>query len=74
MLNLFYELNFKNIRRQNSFNFLKIILVFLISITFFTSAGNAFGEVILTKQLVSPEDFLIEELKLFPAFLPIPYL
>ncbi|GAJ09515.1 unnamed protein product, partial [marine sediment metagenome] len=67
MLNLFYKLNFKNIRRQNSFNLLKIILVFLISITFFAGADNAFGEVILTKQLVSPEDFLIEEIGVTPS-------
>ncbi|GAJ18707.1 unnamed protein product, partial [marine sediment metagenome] len=66
MLNLFNKLNLKNIRRQNSFNLLKIILVFLISITFFTCTGNAFGEVILTKQLVSPEDFLIEEIEIIP--------
>ncbi len=67
MLNLFYKLNLKNIRRQNSFNLLKIILVVLISITFFACTGNAFGEVILTKQLVNPEDFLIEEIKIIPS-------
>ncbi|MBA7497932.1 hypothetical protein ES704_00666 [subsurface metagenome] len=67
MLNLFYKLNFKNIRRQNSFNLLKIILVFLISITFFTCAGNAFGEVVLTKQLIEPDDILLEELEVTPS-------
>ena len=67
MLNLFYKLNFKNIKRQNSFNLLKIILVFLISITFFTCAGNAFGEVILTKQLIKPDDMLLEELEINPS-------
>jgi len=67
MLNLFYKLDFKNIRRQNSFNLLKIILVFLISITFFTCTCNAFGEVILTKQLISPEDFSIEEIEIVPS-------
>jgi len=67
MLNLFYKLNLKNIRRQNSFNLLKIILVFLISITFFTCASNAFGEVILTKQLIKPDDMLLEELEITPS-------
>jgi hypothetical protein len=66
MLNLFYKLNFKNIKRQNSFNLLKIILVFLISITFFTCTGNAFGEVILTKQLIKPDDMLLEEVEVTP--------
>ncbi|MBA7523599.1 hypothetical protein ES705_15726 [subsurface metagenome] len=67
MLNLFCKINFKNIRRQSSFNLLKIILVFLISITFFTCTGNVFGEVILTKQLVSPDDILLEELEITPS-------
>ena len=67
MLNLFYKLNFKNIKKQNSINLLKIILVFLISITFFTCAGNAFGEVILTKQLIEPDDMLLEELEVTPS-------
>jgi len=71
MLILFYKLNFKNttrkIKKQNSFNFSKIILVFLISITFFACAGNAFGEVILTKQLIEPDDMLLEELEVNPS-------
>ncbi|GAH30888.1 unnamed protein product, partial [marine sediment metagenome] len=67
MLNLFYKLNFKDIRRQNSFNLLKIILVVLISITFFACTGNAFGEVTLTKQLIEPDDILLEELKVTPS-------
>ncbi|MBU4362338.1 hypothetical protein KJ813_06735, partial [bacterium] len=66
MLDLFYKLNFKNIERQNSFNLLKIILVCLISITFFAYAGNAFGEVILTKQLIEPDDILLEEVEITP--------
>lgn len=67
MLNLSYKLNFKNVKRQNSFNLLKIILVFLISITFFTCAGNAFGDVILTKQLIiEPDDMLLEEFEITP--------
>jgi len=67
MLNLFYKLNFKNIKRQNRFNLLKIILVFLISITFFICAGNAFGGVILTKQLIKPGAMLSEELEITPS-------
>jgi len=67
MLNLFYKLNFKNIRRQNSFNLLKIILVVLISIAFFACTGNAFGEVTLTKQLIEPDDILLEELEVTPS-------
>jgi len=67
MLTLFYKLNFKNIRRQNIFNLLKIILVFLTSIAFFTCMGNAFGEVILTKQLIEPDDMLLEELEITPS-------
>ena len=67
MLNLFYRLDFIDIRRQNSFNLLKIILVFLISIAFFAFVGNAFGEVTLTKQLIEPEDALLEELEVNPS-------
>jgi len=67
MLNLFYKLNLKNIRRQNSFNLLKIILVVLISIAFFAFAGNTFGEVTLTKQLIEPDDILLEELEVAPS-------
>ncbi len=67
MLNLFYKLNFKNIKRQNSFNLLKIILVFLISITFFTCAGNALSGVILSKKLIEPDDMLLEELEVAPS-------
>jgi hypothetical protein len=67
MLNLFYKLNFKNIRKQNSFNLLKIILVVLISIAFFACVGNAFGEVTLTKQLIEPDDILLEELEFTPS-------
>jgi hypothetical protein len=67
MLNLFYKLNLKNIRRQSNFNLLKIILVFLIFITFFTCTGNAFGEVTLTKQLIEPDDILLEELEITPS-------
>ena len=67
MLNFFYKLNFKNIKRQNSFNLLKIILVFLISITFFTYAGNALGGVIPTKPFIEPNDMLPEELEVTPG-------
>jgi len=67
MLDLFHKLNFINIRRQNSFNLLKIILVVLISIAFFTCTGNAFGEVTLTKQLIEPDDILLEELEVTPS-------
>jgi len=67
MLNLFYKLNLKNIKRQNSFNLLKIILVFLVSITFFACAGNTFSEVILTKQLIELDDILLEELEVTPS-------
>ena len=67
MLNLFYKLNFKNIKRQNSFNLLKIILVFLISLSFLTVTGNVFGEVILDKQLIRPDDILKEEVEVTPG-------
>jgi len=67
MLNIFYKLNFKNIRRQNSFNFSKIILVFLISLSFLIVTGNAFSEVILDKQLIRPDDILKEEVKVTPG-------
>ena len=67
MLNLFYKLNFKNVKRQNSFNLLKIILVFLISITFFACADNTLGGVILTKQLIEADDMLPEELEVTPS-------
>lgn len=68
MLNLFYKLNFKNIKRQNRFNLLKIVLVCLISVIFFACTGNIFGEVILTKQLIEPDDMLPlpEELEITP--------
>jgi len=66
MLNLFCKLNLKNIKRQNSFNLLKIILIVLISIAFFAFVGNAFGEVTLTKQLIEPEDALLDELEVNP--------
>ena len=67
MLNLFYKLNFKNIRRQNSFNLLKIILVVLISIAFFAFTSNAFGEITLIKQLIEPDDILLKELEVTPS-------
>jgi hypothetical protein len=67
MLNLFYKLNVENIKRQNSFHLLKIILVFLISINFFACAGNAFGGVILSKQLIEPDDILLEESEVTPS-------
>jgi len=67
MLNLFHKLNFKNIRRQNSFNLSKIILVFLISLSFLTVTGNVFGEVILDKQLIRPDDILKEEVEVTPS-------
>src|SRR5665648_1235833 len=67
MLNLFHKLNFKNIRRQNSFNFSKIILVFLISLSFLIVTGNAFGEVILDKQLIRPDDILKEKVEVTPC-------
>ena len=67
MLNLFYKLNVENIKRQNSFHLLKIILVFLISINFFACAGNAFGEVILPKQLIKPDDIMLEESEVTPS-------
>jgi len=67
MLDSFYKLNFKNIRRQNSLNLSKIILIILISITFFACTGNAFGEVILTKQLIEQDDMLLEELGVTPS-------
>jgi len=54
MLNLFCKLNSKNttrkIKKQNSFNFSKIILVFLISLSFLMVTGNVFGEVITINQ------------------------
>jgi len=56
-----------NMKRQNSFNLSKIILVFLISITFFACTGNAFGEVLLTKQLIEPGDIPPEELEITPS-------
>lgn len=71
MLNLFCKLNFQNttrqIKKQNSFNFSKIILVFLISLSFLIVTGNAFSEVILDKQLIRPDDILEEEVKVTPG-------
>ena len=71
MLNLFHKLNFKNttrqIKKQNNFNFSKIILVFLISLSFLIVTGNAFSEVILDKQLIRPDDILKEEVKVTPG-------
>jgi len=71
MLNLFCKLNSKNtkrkIKKQNSFNFSKIILVFLISLSFLMVTGNVFGEVILDKQLIRPNDILKEEVKVTPS-------
>ena len=71
MLNLFCKLNSKNttrkIKKQNSFNFSKIILVFLISLSFLIVTGNAFGEVILDKQLIRPDDILKEKVEVTPC-------
>lgn len=71
MLNLFYKLNSNNttrkIKNQNGFNFYKIILVFLISLSFLTVTGNVFGEVILDKQLIRPDDILKEEVEVTPG-------
>ncbi|MCJ7656374.1 MAG: DUF3160 domain-containing protein, partial [Candidatus Atribacteria bacterium] len=67
MLNLFCKFNFKNIKRQNSFNLLKIILVFLISIAFFACSGNALSGVIPTKQFIESDNMLPEELEVTPS-------
>ncbi len=67
MSNLFCKLNFKNIKKQNSINLLKIILVFLISIAFFTCAGNVLGGVIPNKPFIEPNDILSEELEVTPG-------
>ena len=67
MSNLFCKLNFKNIKRQNSINLLKVILVFLISIAFFACAGNVLGGVIPTKPLIEANDMLPKELEVTPG-------
>jgi len=71
MLNLFCKLNSKNttrkIKNQNVFNFSKIILVFLISLSFLIVTGNVFGEAILDKQLIRPDDILKEKVEVTPG-------
>jgi len=71
MLNLFCKLNFRNATRQtknqNRFNFSKIILLFLISLSFLIVTGNVFSEVILDKQLIKPDDILKEEVEVTPC-------
>ncbi|MCK5768497.1 MAG: DUF3160 domain-containing protein [Candidatus Atribacteria bacterium] len=71
MLNIFCKLNFRNAVRQtknqNGFDFSKIILVFLIFLSFLIVTGNVFGEVILDKQLIRPDNILKEEVEVTPC-------
>lgn len=71
MLNLFCKLNFGSAARQlknpNGFNLSKIILVFLISLSFLIVTGNVFSEVILDKQLIRSDNILEEEVEVTPC-------
>lgn len=49
------------------FNFSNTLSIILITLIIFLSGSSVFGEVILTKQLVNPEDFLIEKMEITPS-------
>jgi hypothetical protein len=56
-------------KKTKEFNFLKRFLTILITFTILTATNNvlAWGEVILSKHLINPEDILIEEVEISPS-------
>jgi len=48
------------------FDFSNTLGIILITLIIFLGGSSVFGEVILTKQLVNPEDFLIEKMEITP--------
>jgi len=49
------------------FNFSNTLGIILITLIIFLGGSSVFGEVILTKQLINPEDFLIEKMEITPS-------
>jgi len=74
MVYLLKTLIFKNLQRKkmtnNHENFFRFTLMLFISLVFLISAGNAFCQVILSKQLIQPEEIFSEEINVSPRIPP----